>query len=236
MPSQDEESLFFRLSREAAERYGAIGYMRADFGKTGREFWTSWFDDEKHLKTYAFKTEFNDVIESLRNDGADPPFASRENLEAFCSVTPGKELTTRGGGYSIRTPDFSYCIRCKPSPADYDIYCFAYDNRFLLPELAGQHALPDICYGIEPSTGGLILIKAGEQGYYRSDYSTDDPEYNRSFATARNAKLGVTRAQEEAMLAGSMFGWDTPAAKPWKYDMSGNLLRSPPKKKNEPER
>jgi hypothetical protein len=98
-----------------------------------------------------------------------------------------------------------------------------------LPELAGQHDLPDVCYSVEPSTGGLILIKANEQGYYPSEYSTDDPKYNRSFATERNAKLGVTRAQEEAMLAGSVFGFDVPAAKPWRYEPNGTPRKPAPK-------
>jgi hypothetical protein len=46
----------------------------------------------------------------------------------------------------------------------------------------------------------------------------------------------VTRAQEEAMLCGSLFGWDTPAAKPWNYDMDGNPRQLSPRKKDEPER
>jgi len=31
---------------------------------------------------------------------------------------------------------------------------------------------------------------------------------NREFANDRNIKMGVTKAQEQAMLGGSMFGWD----------------------------
>jgi hypothetical protein len=235
-PSQDGESLFFRLDAEAAGRCGAIGYMRADFGKTGREFWTTWFDLDARLNTHRFKTEFQEVVNSLRGDGERPPLASRKNLAAYCSATPGKELNGRGAGYMIRTQDYSYYIRCKPAAADYDIFAFAYDNRYLLPELAGRRTLPDICYSTEPGTGGVILIKKGERGYYRSEYSTDDPEYNRVLATDRNIKLGVTRAQEKAMLAGSTFGWSVPAARPQEYDLDGNPRRLTPKKKDSPER
>lgn len=42
---------------------------------------------------------------------------------------------------------------------------------------------------------------------------------------AENARLGVTPAQREAMLAGSMFGWDTPAANPDMYDAEGMFSR-----------
>ncbi|SBW00761.1 conserved hypothetical protein [uncultured Eubacteriales bacterium] len=229
LPSKEDGLLFFRLDGEAAERYGSIGYLRADFGRDGRGFWATWFDQQPHLKTPAFKDEFDEIINSLRDGGQKPPFASRDNLAAFCAATPGKELTTRGSGYMIQTLDFSYYIRCLPRPGDYDIYAFAFDNRYLLPELAGKHDLPDVCYSVLPSTGELISISRYEKGYSRCDGSKPNPEENRFFADTSNKIFGITRAQEEAMLAGSMFGWDVPAAKPWKYDKDGKPL--PPSQK-----
>ena len=86
--------------------------------------------------------------------------------------------------------------------------------------------LPEVCYSILPSTGDVIIIKHGESGYYRCEYSTEDKAFNREFANSRNAKLGVSKAQVEAMLAGSMYGWDVPAADPKSYDENGTLLRN----------
>lgn len=86
--------------------------------------------------------------------------------------------------------------------------------------------LPEVCFSILPSTGDVIIIKHGESGYYRCEYSTEDKAFNREFANDRNANLGVSKAQIEAMLAGSMYGWDTPAADPKSYDENGTLLRN----------
>lgn len=86
--------------------------------------------------------------------------------------------------------------------------------------------LPEVCFSILPSTGDVIIIKHGESGYYRCEYSTEDKAFNREFANDRNANLGVSKAQVEAMLAGSMHGWDVSAADPKSYDVNGTLLRN----------
>lgn len=86
--------------------------------------------------------------------------------------------------------------------------------------------LPEVCFSILPSTGDVIIIKHGESGYYRCEYSTEDKAFNREFANDRNANLGISKAQVEAMLAGSMYGWDVPAADPKSYDENGTPLRN----------
>lgn len=42
--------------------------------------------------------------------------------------------------------------------------------------------------------------------------------------------MGVTKAQSAAMMAGSMFSWDAPAADPKNYDENGQPI--PPKSRN----
>lgn len=78
--------------------------------------------------------------------------------------------------------------------------------------------LPANCFTVSDLDGSLILIQNGEQGYYPSSWSTNDPEENRRIADSYNQKLGITPEQEKAMSVGSMFGWDVPGANPdfWK--------------------
>ena len=72
--------------------------------------------------------------------------------------------------------------------------------------------LPEKCYGILPSTGELIEIHRGVDGYYpvKFNHLTSPKEA----ADLLNRTIKVSPIQAEAMLNGSMFGWDVPGADP----------------------
>ena len=92
------------------------------------------------------------------------------------------------------------------------------EQELFAPKLAD--GLPEICFSTLPGTGELICIKRGENGYYPSDWSTDDPAQNRELADYNNERLGVTQAQRLAMECGSMHGWDVPGADPSAYQQT----------------
>lgn len=85
--------------------------------------------------------------------------------------------------------------------------------------------LPEQCYSLLPGSDEIIIIRRNEKGYYRADIPTADKEEARTMVDEYNGKLGVSKAQEEAMKAGSMFGWSVPAADPKNYDKDGKPLK-----------
>ena len=96
-----------------------------------------------------------------------------------------------------------------------------------------RSSLPEKCFSTLESTGEMIVITKGEKGYIPTGVSPQDAS-PREGATAANAANGVTKAQEAAMVAGSKFGWETPAADPKNYDDQGVPVR--PKAKDRDER
>ena len=64
--------------------------------------------------------------------------------------------------------------------------------------------LPDMCYGLLPSDKSIIIIKKGENGYYKTDF--DDIEDTEEFVNRENSKMGVTPEQRMVMELRSMSG------------------------------
>jgi hypothetical protein len=79
--------------------------------------------------------------------------------------------------------------------------------------------LPEKSFYKLPTTGETILIKRGEKGYFpQEDLVSRDPD-------ELNELFDVTKAQAEAMFAGSMHGWHVPAANPEMYDENGDFIK-----------
>ena len=107
----DEAGLFYTPNPEEDKRRGTIGHVRMDFGRSGNEFWHTWWPrGPEELNSPVFKAELQQVVDMMRED----ILKSRFSMERFCYEHGGK-ITGR------------YCLRCNPSPGDYNGYLTAYD-------------------------------------------------------------------------------------------------------------
>lgn len=88
-----------------------------------------------------------------------------------------------------------------------------------------RSSLPERCYSYVQTKNEVGLIQKAESGYYRTDMWIKGADDGKQIVNELNEKLGVTKAQAEAMKAGSMFGWETPAADPRNYDAEGMPIK-----------
>lgn len=88
-----------------------------------------------------------------------------------------------------------------------------------------RQSLPEMCFSVQETTGEQIVITRGKAGYALAN-EDQNVLPSREAADAANQVMGVTKAQEAAMVAGSMFGWDTPAADPKHYNEQGMPVRT----------
>ena len=124
--SPDEAGLFFSQHPSEDERLGCIGHVRMDFGKSGNEFWHTWWPrGPEELNSPEFKAELQKVVDELRQS----VLKNRIAMERFCYGHGGK---IPGGwvqnyGYVVETERYRYCLRCDPSPGTYNGYLTCFD-------------------------------------------------------------------------------------------------------------
>ena len=298
----EERKYAYRNSQQISMQTGFIGYLRADLGKSGNEFYSTWNEFNPQLKTDEFKKELDKVINELRADYS--MLHNRDALSKFCFRDPQAAMNEdkREFGYRLDMPKYTYMLRFNPYQGEYNLYCHCYVKeridshlkmaergiRFIDPHYKEQFTIPDgdkirityqdgstadrtcryiddyhlevgsqvfhicefaermeqngnevipirsslpeQCYIYLPTTREIGIVKKGESGYYRTDLANGEPAAMRELVDSMNKKLGVTKAQAEALKSGSMFGWKVPAADPKNYDYKGNLLK--PKSKN----
>lgn len=94
-----------------------------------------------------------------------------------------------------------------------------------------RSSLPEKCYSVLSDTGMIVVLKRGETGYYETDIPHQDKAEAQMIVDEMNSKGGVSKAQAEAMKAGSMFGFCCPAADPKNYDINGTPIRPKHKKR-----
>ena len=212
----EEEHLYSALPLEDRYMgYGAVGHVRAEL--QWYDFNHMWCPDRDSLATPAFRRELKALLGALRQG----IFKSEPALNDFApTVRPVQIFGEHDIRFKVQSEDYSYYIRCRPMARGHDITIRAYDNSFLLPELAGKHKLPDHCFSVLPDSGTLVILQQ-ERPYIQSFESKDSVDVRRQVADDLNEAMGVTKAQAAAMLMGALHGFDQPCAWPWQYDKNG---------------
>lgn len=297
--TQPEQKYTYRQSHQLDAQAGCIGYLRGDFGTTGKEFYSSWFDSMVYLKTPEFQAELDRVINALREDSQySGILADRSSLSNACRQSNTPEFGRDEFGFRLNTQDYAYLLRLNPNRGEYNFYIYCYKRdyldrhirnaeygiRFITPnyrekfrivdgdsirmtfpsgetqdrvcryvdethlevgnnlyhicEFAERmqrsgilvvplrQSLPEKCFSALETTGEIITVTKGEKGYTPTGQYPQNGVSSKEAAAALNEAAGVTKAQEAAMVAGSMFGWDTPAADPKNYDAKGVPIKN----------
>ena len=88
-----------------------------------------------------------------------------------------------------------------------------------------RSSLPEKCFVYVESTDEIGIVHRGEEGYSPAGVKPEKGVSKRKGVEYLNNAMGVTKAQEAAMNAGSLFGWETKAADPANYDSEGILQK-----------
>ncbi len=163
-PMTLEERLYsYTQSSQIGSQTGNIGHLRADMGSNGTSFYSTWFDCRSDLKTDEFKEEFDDLINSLREEGS--PLHNRSALSAYCFAHPeAASEDFQDFFFRADTEDYSYMMRLDPNRGEYNQYCYPYKREWL------DHHLQE-------SRKGIRFV---------------DRDYNELFRLRDGAKIRVT--------------------------------------------
>lgn len=129
----NEWNYTYSQSMQITGQTGNIGHLRGDFDSGGYGFYTTWSDHRPQWKTDEFKTELDEVINTLRskeygllqNRPAMSEYARRFPDSAF----KGNYCTEYG--FRVDTEKYAYLLRCNPTKGDYNFYCYCYVKEWL---------------------------------------------------------------------------------------------------------
>lgn len=119
-----------------------IGHLRADFGRSGKEFWSSWTDHNPGLKTDAFKEDLDVTINRLRDEHKElSPLRNRSAMSKVCyDYGEAREEGSSLENYIFRVDSFrdgcldenhSFIMRMNPGVGLYNLYCYCYRTEDL---------------------------------------------------------------------------------------------------------
>lgn len=163
MPLTYEERKYtYAQSSQLEGQCGFIGHLRGDFGPSGNEFFTTWFDYNAALNTSGFKLELDEVINALRSSQYGL-LTNRISMLNYGKNVPQSSFAgfyTTEYGFRVNTPLHSFLFRCNPQKGDYNFYCFCYLQTYLNNHM--KAAQQDIRF-IDSHYKELFHLPDGEQ-------------------------------------------------------------------------
>lgn len=130
-----EKDYSYSQSNKILADSGFIGYLRGDFSKDGKSFFTTWEEHNSELKTKEFSREFDSFVNALRFDKEyGKVFMDRSSLSAYCRTNPESAFEgnyTTEYGFRADTEKYSYILRLNPDIHDYNFYVYAYEREQL---------------------------------------------------------------------------------------------------------
>lgn len=218
--SAEEQGFCFSHEKSAVDR-ACIGHLRGDFGETGTAFYLSWWPHHHRLKTPSFKTELEDVITGLRQNGLlkDRKTMLARSMRFRTAIIPTDGRNTMA--FRIETQEHLFYLRCNPNKGEFNFYCYGYNKTMLMEQIRLKKKLPRMAWAELESSHEVVVICYGESGYHKWEPEECVADNPTKLVNALNRKAGVSKAQAAAMKAGSLFGWNCPAADPRNYDKQG---------------
>lgn len=171
--SPEERKYSYSQSQQLMMQCGGIGYLRGDFGRSGTDFYSTWFDHNKSRNTDEFKAAFDDVINSLRDEVG--VLKDRSAMINYCGGHADSAFEgnyCKEYGFRVDTEKYACLIRCNPNQGDYNFYVFPYESQWL-------------DRNIEKARQGIRFIT---------------PDYKELFRIPDGAHIQITRSDGEKLL------------------------------------
>ena len=127
-PASREEAGLFYSDDQADRALGTVGHVRMDFGSNGRGFYHTWWPHNgDRFNTSEFKEALQQFVDAMRADG---PLKDLPSMDKFCRQNGGAITEDgRSYGYLAEVGNYRFCLRCTPSPGEYQCYLYCYDLR-----------------------------------------------------------------------------------------------------------
>lgn len=157
-----ERKYTYAQSSQLQGQTGNIGYLRGDFGSSGNQFYTTWFDTRPQWKSDEFKRDLDDVINVLRSEEYGL-LQSRSQMVRYGRENKESEMQgayTTEFGFRADTEKYAFVLRCNPTRGDYNFYCLCYVKEWLDKHI--EEANRDIRF-IDSHYKELFRIPDGER-------------------------------------------------------------------------